>query len=89
LKKKVKAEGLDHNIFKQMTSQELNEFFDAIAYDKEEPDTRAEFLAMLMADFELGMRKIAKNRDKNGPQTGEPKIEVDKIIANMRSRMNK
>lgn len=89
LKKKVKAEGLDHNIFKQMTSQELNEFFDAIAYDKEEPDTRAEFLAMLMADFELGMRKIAKNRDKNGPQSGEPKIEVDKIIANMRSRMDK
>ena len=89
LKKKVKAEGLDHNIFKQMTSQELNEFFDAVAYDKEEPDTRAEFLAMLMADFELGMRKIAKNRDKNGPQAGEPKIEVDKIIGNMRSRMNK
>lgn len=89
LKKKVKTEGLDHNIFKKMTSQELNEFFEAIAYDKMEPDTRAEFLAMLMADFELGMRKIAKNRDKNGPQAGEPKIEVDKIIGDMRSRMNK
>ena len=89
LKKKAKTEGLDSNMFKQMTSQELNEFYESLAYDKMEPETRAEFLAMLMADFELGMRKIAKNRDKNGPQAGEPKIEVDKIIGNMRSRMNK
>lgn len=89
LKKKAKTEGLDNGMFKQMSSQELNEFYEALAYDKMEPDTRAEFLAMLMADFELGMRKIAKNRDKNGPQAGEPKIEVDKIIGNMRSRMNK
>ena len=89
LKKKAKTEGLDNGMFKQMSSQELNEFYEALAYDKMEPDTRAEFLAMLMADFELGMRKIAKNRDKNGSQAGEPKIEVDKIIGNMRSRMNK
>ena len=89
LRKKAKAEGLDHNIFKKMTSKQLNDFFEAIAYEKEEPDTRAEFLAMLMADFELGMRKIANNRDKNGPQAGEPKIEVDKIIATMRPRLDK
>lgn len=90
LRKKAKREGLDMKMFESMTSKELNDFFEAIAFGKMEPDTRAEFLAMLMADFELGMRKIAKNRDKNGPSGEfEPKIEVDKIIAKMRPRMDK
>lgn len=90
LTKKAKAEGIDANMFKGMSSSELEDFFQAIAFGKMEPDTRAEFLAMLMADFELGMRKISKDRRKNGPQGSfEPKIEVDKILQQMASRMDK
>lgn len=89
LTKKAKREGVDASMFKTMTSAELEEFFQAIAYGKMEPDTRAEFLAMLMADFELGMRKISRHRSKNGPQGSfEPKIEVDKILKDMASRMD-
>jgi DNA-directed RNA polymerase specialized sigma24 family protein len=88
--KKAKKEGIDVKMFENMSSQELEDFFQAIAYGKVEPDTRAEFLAMLMADFELGMRKISRDRRKNGPQGGaEPKIEVDKILKDMATRMDK
>lgn len=89
LTKKAKREGIDPSMFTRMSSDDLEEFFQAIAFGKMEPDTRAEFLAMLMADFELGMRKISKHRAKNGPQGAfEPKIEVDKILKDMASRMD-
>ncbi len=53
---------------------------------KKDPETRAQFLLMMLADFELGMRKLSAERAKNGPAQYEDAAKVKQIVDYMKKK---
>lgn len=74
-----------YSAFSKMSDADLQEFW-GILNSMKSPDTRAQFLAMMLADFELGMRKLARVRAKGGAAPYEDKNKVDSIVKNLTKR---
>lgn len=83
--KEAKTEGVQYNTFSNMSDADLQEFW-SILNAMKEPETRAQFLAMMLADFELGIRKLGRERAKSGPAPFEDPTKVEKILDNLRGR---
>ena len=83
--KEARQSGVQYEPLSRMTDADLQEFWDTLNAMKE-PETRAQFLAMMLADFELGMRKLGRARAKSGPGPMEDPAKVNKILDNLRGR---
>lgn len=83
--KQAKASGVQYDPISRMSDADLQELWSTLNAMKE-PETRAQFLAMMLADFELGMRKLGRDRAKSGPAAFEDPTKVEKILDNLRGR---
>lgn len=89
LMKKLIDEATDANVqyapLRKMSDDDLESFW-SILNGMPSPATRAQFLAMMLADFELGLRKLARDRAKKGPAPYEDATKVQKIVDNLKKR---
>lgn len=83
--KESQSSGVNYSAFSKMSDADLQEFWSTLNSMKD-PETRAQFLAMMLADFEIGLRKLARDRAKTGPAPFEDKDKVEKIIKNLTGR---
>lgn len=83
--KEAKTSAVNYSTFSEMSDSDLQEFW-SLLNSMPEPETRAQFLAMMLADFEIGLRKLARDRAKTGPAPFEDKDKVKKIIENLSGR---
>jgi hypothetical protein len=83
--KEAEQSGIQYGPFSKMGDEDLEAFWSTLN-QMPSPDTRSQFLAMMLADFELGLRKLARDRNKTGAAPYEDKAKVDKIIANLKKR---
>ena len=83
--KEAKASGVQYDPLSRMSDADLQELWSTLNAMKE-PETRAQFLAMMLADFELGIRKLGRDRAKSGPAPFEDPAKVNKILDNLKGR---
>ena len=83
--KMAQASGIRERDIISLSDSDLQQIWSTLNA-KKDPETRAQFLLMMLADFELGMRKLSADRAKNGPAQYEDAAKVKQIVDYMKKK---